>query len=69
MYQCQYCDMFFRYKGKYIKHINHCSRRPSFIYSFQDDEIGSYENYIKHKKDFPFTVVGDLEITIGYEQG
>ena len=65
-YQRHYCDMFFRYKGKYIKHINHCSRRPGFIYSFQDDEIGSYENYIKHKKDFPFTVVGDLETTMGY---
>ena len=28
--------------------------------------IESYENYFKHKKDFPFTVVGDLESTTGY---
>ena len=57
---------FIRYKHKYIKHIKHCSGRPGFICCFQDDEIESYENYIKHKKDFPVTVVGDLETTTGY---
>ena len=65
-YQCHYCDTFFRYKHRYTKHIKHCSGRPGFIYCFQDDVIESYENYFKHKKDFPFTVVGDLESTTGY---
>ena len=64
--QCHYCDTFFRYKHKFTKHIKHCSGRPGFIYCFQDDGIKSYENYIKHKKDFSFTVVGDLETTKGY---
>ena len=65
-YQCHYCDTFFRYKYNYTKHIKHCSRHPGFIYCFQDDEIESFENYIKHKMDFPFTVVGDLETATGY---
>ena len=65
-YQCHYCDTFFRYKHRYTKHIKYCSGRPGFIYCFQDDVIESYENYFKHKKDFPFTVVGDLESTTGY---
>ena len=38
-YQCHYCDMFFKHKSKYNKHIKHCSGRPDFIYTFQDDEI------------------------------
>ena len=65
-HQCHYCDVFFRYKSKFNKHVKYCSGRPGFIYTFQDDRIKSYENYIKHKKDFPFTVVGDLETTTGY---
>ena len=24
-FQCHYCDMFFRYKNKFIRHFNHCS--------------------------------------------
>ena len=57
---------FFRYVKKHKKHVSHCSRRPGFVYCFQDDNIESYEKYLKHKKDFPFTVVGDLETTTGY---
>ena len=58
--------MFFRYKNKFIRHVKHCSGRPGFIYTFQEEEVECYENYLKHKKDFPFTVVGDLETTTGY---
>ena len=65
-HQCHYCDVFFRYKSKFNKHLKYCSGRPGFIYTFQDDRIESYKNYIKHKKDFPFTVIGDLETTTGY---
>ena len=36
------------------------------MYTFQDDRLETYENYLKHKKDFPFTVVGDLETTTRY---
>lgn len=64
--QCHYCNMFFRYKRKFNKHIKHCSGCPGFIYSFQNEDIECYENYLKHKKDFPFTVVGDLETITGY---
>ena len=64
-HQCHYCDKFCRYKHKYTKHIKHCSRRLGFIYWFQDDEIESDENYIKHEKNFPFAVVGDLETNTG----
>ena len=65
-YQCHYCDCFFRYWKKSNKHIKHCFGRPGFVYTFQDENLECYENYIKHKKDFPFTVVGDLETTTGY---
>ena len=65
-FHCHYCNTFFRYKGSFNKHIRYCSGRPGFIYSFQDEDIECYENYLKHKKDFLFTVVGDLETTTGY---
>ena len=64
--QCHYCDCFFRYWKKFNKHFKHCFGRPGFVYTFQDENPECYENYIKHKKDFPFTVVGDLEITTDY---
>ena len=48
-----------------MKHVSHFSGRPGFAYCLQDN-IKSYENYLKHKKDFPFTVVDNLETTTGY---
>ena len=45
------------------KHYSVC---PYFIYTFQDEGIECYENYLKYKKDFSFTVVEDLETTTGY---
>ena len=66
-FQCHYCNMFFRYKNKFIRHAKHCSGHPGFIYTFHDEDAKCYENYLKCKKDFPFTVVGvDLETTTGY---
>ena len=61
--------VFFRYWKKFNKHIKHCSGRPSFVYTFQDENLECCENYIKHKKDFSFAVVGDLETTTGYISG
>ena len=57
---------FFRYKGKLLKRIKHCSGHPGFVYPFQYDQVECYEKYLKFKKDFPFKLVGDLEMTIGY---
>ena len=67
-FQCHYCHIFFRYVKKHKKHVSHCSGHPGFVYCFQGDNIESYENenYLKYKKDFPFTLVGDLETTTGY---
>ena len=52
--------------GKILEHIKHCSRRPDFVYAFQNDQVQCYEKYLKFEKDFPFTVDGDLETTNGY---
>ena len=57
---------FFRYKTKFNKHVQHCNGRPGFVYCFQNESLKTYENYLKHKKNFLFTVTGDLEITTGY---
>ena len=65
-YQYHYDDCFFRYWKKFNKDIKRCSGHPGFVYTFQDENLECYKNYIKHKKYFPFTVVGDLETTTGY---
>ena len=65
-FQCHYCDMIFRYKNKFIRHAKHCPGCPGFIDTFQDEDVKCYENYLKHKKDFLFTVVRGLETTTGY---
>ena len=64
-FQCYHCNLFLRYKGKFLKLPKHCSGRPGFFYTFQDEGIECYENYLRHKKNFLFTVVGDLETTTG----
>ena len=55
-----------RYLRKHKRHVAHCSGRPGFVHCFQNDNIKSHESYLKHKKDFPFTVLGDLETTTRY---
>ena len=32
---------------------------------FQEEDVECYDNYLKHKKDLPFTVVEDFETTTG----
>ena len=56
---------FLRYKSKFDKHFKYCTGGPGFIYCFQNESLETYEKFLKHKKDFPFTVAGDLETTTG----
>ena len=53
-------------RNKFNKHIKRCTGRPGFVYCFQNESLETYEKYLQHKKDFPFTVVRDLETTAGY---
>ena len=43
-FQCHYCDIFFRYKRKFLKRIKHCSGRPGFVYAFQNDQVECYKS-------------------------
>ena len=65
-----YCFFFFfkglRYSIQLLKTRLYLYLSPGFIYTFQEEDVESYENYLKHKKDFPFTVSGDLETTTEY---
>ena len=56
----------FQIQKQIYKTCQDCPDRPGFIYTFQEEDVECYENYLKHKKHFPFTVVGDLETTTGY---
>ena len=58
--------MFLRYQTKFNRNVKHCSGRPGFVYCFQNEDLETYENYLKHKRDFPFTVTCDLETTTGF---
>ena len=53
-------------KRKFEKHVQHCTGRLGFVYCFQNESLETNENYLKHKKDFLFTVTGDLETATGY---
>ena len=57
---------FFEYKKAFDEQVTHCSGRPGFIYCFQNENMETYEEYLKPKKDFPFTVTRDSENTKGY---
>ena len=58
--------MFYKHKKAYYKHVDHCSGKRGFIYCFQNENMETYEKYLKHKKDFPFIVTGNFETTTGY---
>ena len=65
-FQCHYCDMFFRYKDKFIRHFNHCTGTSRIYLYFSGRSVECYENCLEYKKDFSFTVAGDLQTATGY---
>ena len=63
LYECYYCNKFFRQKGKAEIHLKVCSGKPGIVYNFCSQTLTSFEDNFKSKGDVPFTIYFDFETT------
>ena len=63
IYECYYCNKFFRVKNKKENHVKVCSGKPGVVYNFCSQTITSFEDNYKAKGDVPFAIYFDFETT------
>ena len=63
IYECYYCNKFFRQKHKKENHVKVCSRKPGIVYNFCSQTLTSFEDNYKAKGDVPFPIYFDFETT------
>ena len=63
VYECYYCNKFFRSKPKRENHLKICSGKPGVVYNFCSRTITSFEDNYKLKGDVPFAIYFDFETT------
>ena len=63
IYECYYCNKFFRQKHKKENHVKVCSGKPGIVYNFYSQTLTSFEDNYKAKGDVPFTIYFDFETT------
>ena len=62
-YECYYCQKFFEKKAVFDRHIKTCSGKPGVVYSFEIQNIVTFEDNIKYQGDVPFSLYADFETT------
>ena len=63
LYECYYCNKFFKIKKKAENHLKVCSGKPGIVYNFCSQTLTSFEDNFKCKGDVPFTIYFDFETT------
>ena len=63
VYECYYCNKFFRSKPKKDNHLKICSGKPGVVYNFCSRTITTFEENYKLKGDVPFAIYFDFETT------
>ena len=63
IYECYYCNKFFRQKNKKEHHLKICSRKPEIVYNFCSQALTSFEDNYSAKGDVPFSIYFDFETT------
>ena len=63
LYECYYCNKFFKIKKKAENHLKVCSGKPGIVYNFCSQTLTSFEDNFKSKGDVPFTIYFDFETT------
>ena len=61
IYECYYCNKFFRGKAKREHHLKVCSGKPGVVYNFCSQT--SFEDNLGSKGDIPFAIYFDFETT------
>ena len=63
IYECYYCNKFFRQKNKKEHHLKVCSGKPGIVYNFCSQTLTSFEDNFSAKGDVPFSIYFDFETT------
>ena len=62
-FQCHYCSTYYGRKDKFDRHIENCAGQPGFVYNFNTQNLVTFEENLKFKRDIPFTAYIDFETT------
>ena len=63
-FQCYYCSHYFARKDRlFERHIKNCTGKPGFVYNFNTQNLLTFEENLKFKRDIPLTVYIDFETT------
>ena len=62
-FQCYFCSTYYSRKERFDKHIENCTGRPGFVYNFNTQNLLTFEENLKFKRDIPLTVCIDFETT------
>ena len=63
IYECYYCNKFFRQKNKKDHHLKICSGKPGVVYNFCSQTLTSFEDNYSAIGDVPFSIYFDFETT------
>ena len=53
VFQCYYCSSYFARKDRFDRHIENCTGRPGFVYNFNMQNLLTFEENLKFKRDIP----------------
>ena len=62
-FQCYFCSNYYGRKDKFARHIKNCMGRPGYIYNFNIQNLLTFEENLKFKRDIPLTAYIDFERT------
>ena len=62
-FECYYCYRYFIRKDRWQKHLIHCTGIPGVVYNFNNQNLVTYQDNLKHKGDIPITIYFDFETT------
>ena len=54
-YQCYFCSNYYGRKDKFDRHIKNCTGKPGYVYNFNVQNILTFEENLKFKRDIPLT--------------
>ena len=63
VYQCYYCNKFFKREERQKRHTESCSGVPGVIYNFNTKTLISFQDNFNSKGDLPFVLYYDFETT------
>ena len=61
--QCYYCNKFFATPDKHKRHIEHCPGVPGIVYSFNNQNLVTFEDNLGYKGDLPVVAYIHFETT------